>query len=159
MFQAPLFVDPWQALLLLERLRGKGVDAREFPFTGGGRQKVFGTLLDVIRRRCLRSHPHPVLKQELLSLEVKESLSGYRVDHKSGGHDDATVAIGLALQGLPLGERGEYFPEAVGSRDTAGLVRGAGWTTANPSPSHEQGPSVWRGGPSGGKINWDNLKW
>ena len=149
-YQATVYLDPWQGVLLGQRLGARGVDVREFAFTGEGRRKLFGTLLDVIRRRRLRSHPHAELKQELLSLEVRESLSGYRIDHKSSGHDDATVAVGLALQGLPHEESsGDYVPEAHGVRDTVALPVGTDWASAG----------VWRGGPSGGGIDWGGVKW
>ncbi len=154
-YQATVYLDPWQGVLLGQRLGARGVDAREFTFSGEGRRKLFGTLLDVIRRRRLRSHPHAELKQELLALEVRESLSGYRVDHKSSGHDDATVAVGLALQGLPHEEgSGEYVVEVGGPR-TSALAFETAWENL-PSPGEA---GVWRGGPSGGGIDWDNVRW
>ncbi len=159
--------DPWQAYSMMDFLNEpkrsglRGEIAEGHDFTKHSRPKLFERFINVVQQRKLRASPHEILKQELIGLEVKQTLSGeYRIDHqKSGGSDDAISAIALALHRLPEYRAGDFFPEAFGSRDTAGLVQGAGWTTSAPSPSQEQGPSVWRGGPSGGGIDWDNVRW
>ncbi len=97
-FHAPIILDPWQGVLLAQRLREKGLQVIEYAFTGEGRRRLFGSLLDLIRTGRLRSRPHEHLRRELLGLEVAETAAGWRVDHKPGRHDDHVVAVGLAAQ-------------------------------------------------------------
>ena len=99
--RCPVCLDPWQAVLLSQRLRASGVTTIEYPFTSTSRRQLFATLLDLIRAGGLRSHPHDDLRRELLGLEVQEStMGGWRVDHRPGHHDDHVVAVALALAGL-----------------------------------------------------------
>jgi hypothetical protein len=97
---APVVLDPWQGVLMAQRLRAAGVHVMEFKFTGDGRRRLFGALLDLIRTGGLRSRPHDELRRELLGLEVQETAVGWRVDHRVGRHDDHVVAVALALAGL-----------------------------------------------------------
>ena len=97
---APVVLDPWQGVLMSQRLRTRGCTVEEFNFTGEGRHKLFGALLDLIRTNRLRSQPHDVLRRELLGLEVQETASGWRVDHRVGRHDDHVVAVALAVETL-----------------------------------------------------------
>ncbi len=104
---ARVVADPWQAALLAQRLRRKGVAVVEFTFSAESRRRVFGGLLDLIRGGRLRSRPHEALRRELLGLEVTEGASGWRVDHRSGGHDDHAVAVALAAHQVGDGVRFE----------------------------------------------------
>jgi Phage Terminase len=96
--KAPIVLDPWQAVLMAQRLRARGLPVIEYPFTGEGRRKLFGSMLDLIRNGRLRSRPHDDLRRELLGLEVTQTASGWRVDHRAGRHDDHVVAVALAAQ-------------------------------------------------------------
>jgi Terminase large subunit, ATPase domain len=98
--RARVLADPWQATLMIQRLRARTVDVQEYSFSGDSRRKLFASLLDLVRTHRLRCQPHDDLRRELLSLEVKESSSGWRVDHRPGRHDDHVVAIALAAQAL-----------------------------------------------------------
>src|SRR5262249_51873872 len=91
---------PWQGVLMAQRLRQRGVRVEEYSFTGEGRRKLFGALLDLIRTNRLRSRPHDELRRELLSLEVQETASGWPRDHRVGRHDDHVVAVALAVETL-----------------------------------------------------------
>ncbi len=155
LYHAPVYLDPYQAVLMSQRLQQNGINVFEITFTAESRKKLFGTMLDVIRRKQLRCAPDPEFKAELTGLEIKESLTGYRVDHTSAAHDDATVAVALALQGLTQMEPVDAMPEAIGLRDTAFLGKGNDWITM-PTPSEGGGVSVIGGGPG---IDWDNIKW
>jgi hypothetical protein len=99
--RAPVVLDPWQGVLMAQRLRARGVKVEEHRFAGDGRRRLFGALLDLIRTGRLRSRPHPELRRELLGLEVQETASGWRVDHRVGRHDDHVVAVALAAETLP----------------------------------------------------------
>lgn len=94
----PVVLDPWQGVLLGQQLRQRGVRIMEFPFTAESRRRLFSTLLDLIRNGRLRARPHDALRRELLGLELQETASGWRVNHRSGGHDDHAVAVALAAQ-------------------------------------------------------------
>jgi phage terminase large subunit-like protein len=96
----PVVVDPWQAALMAQRLRAEGVEVIEYTFTAGSRQKLFGTLLELIRTGRLRAQPHEALRKELLGLEVQETATGWRVDHRVGRHDDHVVAVALAASAV-----------------------------------------------------------
>jgi len=98
-FAAPVVLDPYQAVLLGQRLRSSGVEVREYPFTADAR-RLFGTLLQLVRDGHLRCFPHEDLRRELLSLEVAETAAGWRVDHRPGRHDDHVIAVALAAQHL-----------------------------------------------------------
>jgi hypothetical protein len=99
-FGAPVIIDPWQGTLLGQRLQARGLRVTEFPFTSENRRRLFGALLDLVRNKRLRCRPHEDLRRELLSLEVAETASGWRVDHRVGRHDDHVIAIGLAAQAV-----------------------------------------------------------
>jgi hypothetical protein len=79
---APIVLDPWQAVLLGQRLRARGLSVVEYAFTGDSRRKLFGTMLDLVRTGRLRCRPHPELRRELLGLEVQESAAGWRVGRR-----------------------------------------------------------------------------
>ncbi len=98
--RCPVYYDPHQAESMAQRLTQRGISMHAVPFTNEKRRTLFSRLLDLIRTGRLRAHPHELLREELLGLEVKETLAGWRVDHKAGRHDDCVVAVGLALSGL-----------------------------------------------------------
>ena len=99
-FDAPVTLDPWQAILMAQRLRARGVRVEEYNFSSDNRKRLFSILLDLIRNGKLKARPHDELKRELLGLEVQETVSGWRVDHRSRGHDDHVIAVGLAVQAI-----------------------------------------------------------
>jgi hypothetical protein len=128
--RAPVVVDPWQAMLMAQRLRAAGVAVVEYPFTSDGRRKLFGVLLDLIRSGTLRSHPHEALRRELLGLEVQETAAGWRVDHRVGRHDDHAVAVALGLAGL-MGTPGDTSePSPAEIRELRALQRDWGFAGA-----------------------------
>lgn len=99
-FSAPVILDPYQGVLLGQRLRDQGVEVYEHPFTLESRRRLFSVVLQLVRDGRLRCAPHEALRQELLTLEVSETTSGWRVDHRPGRHDDHVVALALAAHQL-----------------------------------------------------------
>jgi hypothetical protein len=97
---ARVVVDPWQGVLLAQRLRARGVHVVEYPFTGESRRKLFGAVLDLVRTCRLRCRPHEDFRRELLGLEVQETAAGWRVDHRVGQNDDHVVAVALAAHAI-----------------------------------------------------------
>jgi hypothetical protein len=123
--RCPLVLDPWQGIGLSQRLQGEGVETREYQFSGDGRRKLFAALLDLVTTGRLRAPRHDLLRRELLSLEAKQSASGWRVDHQRGGFDDHVVALGLAIQGLPpVGAGDMAFAPSAGPSRSAVATRG-----------------------------------
>ena len=57
-------------------------------------------LLQVIRQRRLQSFPHPVLREELAGLRWTARAGILRPDHSASGHDDAVMAVALAVQAV-----------------------------------------------------------
>ncbi len=111
----PVLCDPYQAVGLAQRLAQRGITIQEYPFTAEKRRALFARLLDVITTGRLRCTPHEEFRRELLSLETKETLAGWRVDHRASGHDDIVVAVSLALAGLA---EPEYAPLELFTFDT-----------------------------------------
>jgi hypothetical protein len=112
--QSPIYFDPYQGIHMAQQLRRQGVNMVEHPFTGESRKQLFTTLLDLIRNGRLRSQPHEELRRELLSLEVQQTASGgWRVDHKTGRHDDHVVAVALAAQALAGKNAGALSEESI----------------------------------------------
>jgi len=97
-FRAEVVLDPYQAVLLAQRLRGQSVRVTEFPFTGDSRRRLFGALFQLVKDRHLHCFPHADLRKELLTLEVTNTAAGWRVDHKTGRHDDHAIAVALAAR-------------------------------------------------------------
>jgi hypothetical protein len=93
---AKICLDPYQGLLLAERLRRRGFEVQEYTFTSASRQRLFDVLLTLVRQRRLTSVPHPVFREELEGLNWVERGGSLRPDHESGGHDDSVVAVALA---------------------------------------------------------------
>ena len=89
-------LDPFQGLLMAERLRRRGLRVKEYSFTSSSRAALFETLLQLIRQGRLKSRPHAVLREELAGLRWVEKGGVLRPDHPASGHDDAAVAVGLA---------------------------------------------------------------
>jgi hypothetical protein len=121
--RARVILDPWQGILMAQRLRARGVDVVEHAFTGDSRRKLFSLLLDLIRTGRLRCRPHEELRRELLGLEVQETVSGWRVDHRPGRHDDHVVAVALAASAAleTAAAPGLYFGDGTGGINLAAL--------------------------------------
>ena len=121
-YSAPIYVDPFQAVQMAQNLTKKGRRVIEYAVTSTSRPKLFNYLLQAIREGRLKSAPHDALRTELLGLEVKETLTGFRVDHKAGRNDDHVFATALALMGAL--ERGEswHLPAFGYCKSTDGTV-------------------------------------
>ncbi len=111
-----IVLDPFQGLLMADRLRKRGFLVKEYPFTTSSRAALFDTILQLIRQGRLRAFPHPVLREELVGLRWVEKGGMLRPDHSAAGHDDAVVAVALAaraMQEVPP-EPGEVVVSIIG---------------------------------------------
>jgi len=111
-----------------ERLRLAHVDASEYTFTSDSRRKLFARLLDAVQTGTLKSAPHPLFRQELLTLQIEDRGGlGWRVDHRPGQNDDTVVAVSLgitALQQTPIGEA--VTPALLEKEGAASFMRSMG---------------------------------
>ncbi len=93
-FEANAIADPYE-------LRGTIEDfdrtIEPYSYAGEGKAQLSNILLRVIREAGIRLLPDLELRQELLSLVMKDRSRGWVMDHPPGGHDDRGMAIALAL--------------------------------------------------------------
>jgi phage terminase large subunit-like protein len=91
--------DPWQAELMAERLRKRGVRMIEVPFTGKTLDLLARNLLEVFRNRVFSMFDCPRLITDLRKLSIVEKSYGYRLTatRDADGHADAATALVLAL--------------------------------------------------------------
>jgi phage terminase large subunit-like protein len=90
-----IFCDPWQLQGSVQRLRGQ-VNVQEFKFTSESVRKLSENLLRLVRDAQLRLYPDTDLEHELLGLQMVQTTSGFRIDHRSGGFSDRAMALAMA---------------------------------------------------------------
>lgn len=101
--RAPVIVDPWQSIGLLQRLKDRGVMAKEYSFTSTSVGKIAKTLYSLLRDRNLALPDDPDLIDELSHIRLVEKSPGvFRLDHDRDRHDDRAVAIALAATHLMI---------------------------------------------------------
>jgi hypothetical protein len=91
--------DPWQLKGSIQRLSAGKVQIREFVFSAGSVAKLSAVLYELISDASLQVFDDPELEQEILGLQVIQTASGWRIDHRAGGFSDRAMALGMALQG------------------------------------------------------------
>lgn len=93
--------DPYQAVGMMQRLRGRGVRTSEFTFSPQAVGRLGLTLHNLIRGHRLAIPDDPDLIDELENVRLRETSPGVvRMDHDNGRHDDRAVAIALAANEL-----------------------------------------------------------
>ena len=98
---AQVVVDPWQAVGLAQRLRGKGVRVEDFTFSSASVGRLASTLHLLLRNRALALPDDPELIDELANVRLRETSPGViRMDHDPGRHDDRAIALALAATSL-----------------------------------------------------------
>ena len=121
-----IVLDPFQGLLMADRLRRRGFQVKEHSFTPSSRAALFETVLHLLRQRRVRLFPHPVLREELTGLRWTVKGGVLRPDHPASGHDDAVVAFALAARALqePAPEPGtvEVWVPGLGRREYVGAT-------------------------------------
>ncbi len=102
--RATVFADPDQAVGIVQELCQRGVNAKEWQFTTTSVGKIATALVLAFRNRQIHIPDTPALREELLSVRLRETTPGVtRLDHDKGAHDDQAVVIGMATHML-LGE-------------------------------------------------------
>lgn len=94
---AEVHVDPFQAALMIQRLRARRVRIAAHQFTAKSNAEMALTLHNLLRERRLDLPVDTDLRDELANVRLRETSPGvYRLDHDEGRHDDRAVALGLA---------------------------------------------------------------
>jgi hypothetical protein len=112
------YVDPWQAIHLLERVHRAGLrTVEEYTFTPKNVQMLSQALWNAFRSQTVRIPPHAYLVEELVTARVVERSYGWRVDHSSvsGSYSDHLMALGMALV-ASAGDHGELVGETESDR-------------------------------------------
>jgi phage terminase large subunit-like protein len=96
---AAVGADPWQAALLIERLRAVGVPIDPVDFVSTNLKSMASVVLESFRERTIELADHPQLRADLQSLRVEEKSYGIRlVAPRDGhGHGDAGTAMSIGL--------------------------------------------------------------
>jgi hypothetical protein len=92
-----VLADPWQFQGSIERLRGS-MRISEFTFSASSVAKLSSALHEAISGARLRVFDDPELTREILGLQVRETPSGWRLDHRSGGYSDRAIALAMCVQ-------------------------------------------------------------
>ncbi len=167
MFNAPLYYDKYEAVGLAQRLiNDYHIPCHEYPFTQESRKALFSTLADLIntgKLKCPSSNPYAQeLRKELLGLEVIPLASGgWRVNHRYQ-FDDITVALGIAIMGLPaVNIRVDSRPWVGGKREMVTMHNPHQAPRRDPKPGAygEKDDDAYRPWGSGGSsVDW-NRAW
>ena len=105
--RAFVHADPNQFIGTLQDLNKLGVRAKEWTFTATSVGTLATALVQTFRNGQIQVPHSAILKDELLSVKLRESAPGVtRLDHDRGGHDDQAVTIGLACHLLLDGSGG-----------------------------------------------------
>jgi len=94
--RAGVVIDPWQAVGIAQRLRGRGIVVREYTFTPSSVGRLASTLHLLLRDRALALPDDPELIDELAHVRLRETSPGVmRMDHDPDRHDDRAIALAL----------------------------------------------------------------
>jgi phage terminase large subunit-like protein len=105
--KAPVIYDPYQAVQLSQRLRARGLEAREFVFSAQSVGRLAVTLHTLLRERRLALPDDETLLEELSNVRLRETSPGVlRLDHDPDKHDDHAIALALAAHHLLEGRQG-----------------------------------------------------
>lgn len=105
--------DPWQAVLLAENLRGRGIRCEQVDFVPANLKGMAAATLDAFGEGRIEIYPDPRLLADLRSLRVAEKSYGIRLESPRGpsGHGDTATALAIALH--VAGKYGVYGPPTV----------------------------------------------
>jgi phage terminase large subunit-like protein len=98
---ARVHADPFQAALMIQRLRARQVRITPHQFTVRSNAEIALTLHNLLREHHLVLPDDPQLREELANVRLRETSPGvFRLDHDEGRHDDRAVALGIAAYHL-----------------------------------------------------------
>lgn len=98
---ARIVADPWQAVGMLQRLKGRGVSVEEYVFSQQSVGRLASTLHLLLRDGLFALPDDEELLGELANVRFRETAPGVmRLDHDPDKHDDRALALALAAQRL-----------------------------------------------------------
>lgn len=149
----PVIFDPAQAWQMMARLRSRGRRIVEHTFSASSNTKRTLLLLELVRAHRFWLPDDLELRNEMISLRVKELGPGqYRYDHPVGGHDDRVTA--LSLVALHLIER-PSGPVSTSARQFGRRLGPVGPTAGARRPPSTRVPG-WKGPRRGYDPRLDN---
>lgn len=91
--------DPWQAVMLSQRLTMQSLPMVEIPFTGKNLTLMATNLLEVFRSRRILMFHDPQLIDDLGRLQIEEKSYGHRLTatRDASGHADKATGLALAI--------------------------------------------------------------
>jgi hypothetical protein len=115
-YGAVCFIDPYQAMSTVQRIRNRGVSIEPVNFTMATNDRMAVGLHTLIRSHRLAIPDDPELIDELTTMRLIEKSPGqYKLEHDPSRHNDRGVAIALAVMMLtgvtPTGARPVLFTE------------------------------------------------
>lgn len=100
-YPGSVFVDEARADYLVQRIRKREIPIHVFNFTTTSVGLLASALIRALRTHSLLLPNDPVLRDELLTVRIRENSAGVaRLDHDSAGHDDHAVACSLLVYWL-----------------------------------------------------------
>lgn len=90
-----LVIDPWQMEYVIQRLKGY-YNVIPFNFSSD-MVHLSQTLVSVLRSKRLKSYNEPELDKELKDTIIRQTASGWRLDHPRRKHNDIVITIGMML--------------------------------------------------------------
>jgi hypothetical protein len=138
-FRPRFLFDEWQATLLFQQLRAKGVQAESVQFSGKAAQEMGAAVVNAFGEQRIQIFPADGLIDDLRSLSIVSSPAGWRLSapRTRAGHADRAVALSMAIlgaarhRGYPGSACPGYAPVASCG---AGLV-GFAFDSGPPEPS------------------------
>lgn len=99
---AALYYDPWQAALMAQRLRDRGLHMVEQAFIGTALNRIALALLEVFKTRTIElyeDHESKLLIKDLSRLQIVQKSYGFKLESSrdDDGHADRATALALAL--------------------------------------------------------------
>jgi phage terminase large subunit-like protein len=113
-FRPRFLFDEWQATLLAQQLRAKGVVMESVAFSGKGAQEMAAATVEAFSERRIQLFPADGLIADLRSLSIVSSPAGWRLSapRTQAGHADRAVALSMAILGAKRhrGYSGSQYP-------------------------------------------------
>lgn len=119
-YRARLLFDPYQAVMLAQRLKARGVVTTQFTFSSASVGRLAAALFNALRDRALDLPDDAALIDELCNVQLRETSPGVvRMDHAPGQHDDRAIAVAMAV--LHFAERSTGGEPSTATATTAAM--------------------------------------
>jgi hypothetical protein len=94
-----VWYDPFQAVLLSQNLRRRGLRVEAMNFSGANLNRMASALLETFASHSIELFNEPALVRDLLRLSIVERSYGYRLEstRDADGHCDRAVAMTICL--------------------------------------------------------------